>query len=138
MTRVRPGERADLEPLGRAQAALAEPAPDLLGTVLGHDGPGTVLVAVDGSPVGYLVAVPGPDTVYVPELAVRPDRQREGHGSALLSALFDRTRAAQVRLTVAAENDRALRFYESHGFEVAERLEGRFESGDGLALVRLV
>jgi ribosomal-protein-alanine N-acetyltransferase len=134
VTRVRTGRPADLGPLAPAQAALADPAPELLAGALTRDGPVTVLVAVDDGPVGYLLAVPAPETVYVPEIAVRPDRQSEGHGSALLSALFER--AEEVRLTVAADNERARRFYERHGFQVAERIGDRFESGDGLVLVR--
>lgn len=135
MTRVRPGRPADLDPLGPAQAALTDPAPALLPAVLARDGPATALVAVADDPVGYLVAVPGPEAVYVPELAVRPDRQSRGHGSALLSALARRTDTA-VRLTVAVANERARRFYQRHGFETVERVPDRFESGDGLVLVR--
>lgn len=135
MTRVRPGRPADLDPLAPAQAALSDPAPALLTGALTRDGPTTVLVAVDDRPVGYLLAVPGPEAVYVPEIAVRPDRHGEGHGSALLSALFARADGV-VRLTVAVENERARRFYERHGFAVAERVPDRFESGDGLVLVR--
>ena len=135
MTRVRAGRPADLDPLAPAQAALSDPAPELLAGALTRDGPATVLVAVDDRPVGYLLAVPGPEGVYVPEIAVRPDRQGKGHGSALLSALFARADGA-VRLTVAVENERARRFYERHGFAVAERVPDRFASGDGLVLVR--
>lgn len=135
MTRVRPGRPADLDSLRPAQATLTDPAPALLPGVLARDGPGMALVAVAGGPVGYLVAFPGPEAVYVPEIAVRPDRQGEGHGSALLSALFERT-DSEVRLTVAVDNERARRFYERHGFERRERITDRFESGDGLVLVR--
>lgn len=135
MTHIRPGRPADLDPLASAQAALADPAPELLPAVLGHDGPATVLVAVDGDPVGYLIAVPGPTAAYVAELAVRPDRQREGHGSALLSALLERTAADELRLTVAVDDRAARRFYDHHGFEVADRIEDRFEHADGLVLV---
>lgn len=134
MTRVRSGRPADLDALAPAQAALADPAPELLAGALTREGPTAALVAVDGRPVGYLLAVPGPEAVYVPEIAVRPDRQSEGHGSALLSALFERTDRT-VHLTVAVENDRARRFYERHGFAVADRVADRFESGDGLVLV---
>jgi len=137
VTRVRPGRPTDLGALARAQTALTEPAPELLAGVLTGEGPGTVLVAVDGTPVGYLLAIPGPGVVYVAELAVHPDRQREGHGSTLLSTLLGRTRDRQtVRLTVAADNEAARRFYDRHGFEPAERLEDQFEDSDGLVLVR--
>ena len=137
MTRVRSGQPADLDALTRAQTALTEPAPELLAGVLTGEGPGTVLVAVDGAPVGYLLAIPGPEAMYVAELAVHPNRQREGHGSALLSALFERTHDHQtVCLTVAADNETARQFYDRRGFEPAERLEDHFEGSDGLVLVR--
>jgi ribosomal protein S18 acetylase RimI-like enzyme len=138
VTRVRPGHPADLGPLGPAQAALTEPAPELLAGALTREGPATVLVAVDGDPVGYLVAVPGPEVAYVPELAVRPDRQREGHGSALLSALVERTTADELRLTVAADDEAARGFYEHHGFTLRTRIPDRFAAGDGLLLARTV
>lgn len=135
MTRVRPSRSTDRPALAPAQAALAEPAPDLLAAMLEGSGPGFVLVALAPDPVGYLAAIPGP-AVYLPELAVRPDRQREGHGSALLSALVSRAPDRGIRLTVAASDDAALGFYRTHGFEVIERLPDRFADDDGLALRR--
>ena len=135
MTRIRPGRPADRPALAPAQAALADPAPDLLAAMLEAEGPGFVLVAVAPDPVGYLAAIPGP-AVYVPELAVRPDRQREGHGSALLAALVSRHPDREVRLTVAADDETARAFYRAQGFEVVERLPDRFDDRDGLALRR--
>lgn len=137
MTRTRPGHPGDLPALAAARAALAEPAPGLLPAMLEREGPGFALVAVAPDPVGYLLALPGPEAVYVPELAVRPGCQRQGHGSALLSALVERADQG-LRLTVAAADEGARRFYEEHGFELAERVTDRFESGDGLVLVRPV
>ena len=155
MTSVRPGRPADLPALEPARATLSEPS-DLLETVAGTDGPLEFLVAVGRPddtttggdeqttatrPVGYVVVVPGPNVVYVPELAVRPDSQRRGHGSALLSRVLERARALdveQVRLTVAVSNDTARAFYREHGFTVSERVSDRFEDDDGLVLVTSV
>jgi ribosomal protein S18 acetylase RimI-like enzyme len=147
VTSVRPGRPADLPALEHARATLSEPS-DLLETVAGTDGPLEFLVAVGRPddttatrPVGYVVVVPGPNVVYVPELAVRPDSQRRGHGSALLSRVLERARALdveQVRLTVAVSNDTARAFYHEHGFTVSERVSDRFEDDDGLVLVTSV
>jgi ribosomal protein S18 acetylase RimI-like enzyme len=147
VTSVRHGRPADLPALEPARATLSEPS-DLLETVAGTDGPLEFLVAVGRPddttatrPVGYVVVVPGPNVVYVPELAVRPDSQRRGHGSALLSRVLERARALdveQVRLTVAVSNDTARAFYREHGFTVSERVSDRFEDDDGLVLVNSV
>jgi len=138
MVRIRPADPADLDRLREIQAAaLAEPWPELLDTAV--DGPLPVLVAEDDRPVGYAIVVSGEGRVYVPELAVDPARQREGHGSALLAALCEHLRAEghdALRLTVQATDDEARSFYREHDFEVVERVEDHFESGDGLVLER--
>ena len=74
---------------------------------------------------------------------VRPVRQGSGLGDRLMAAAEAQARGAgvlQMELYVAAENARALRFYERHGFRVAGRLPravyrgGVFE--DDLHMVR--
>lgn len=138
MVDIRPADPADLDRLRAIQtAALAEPWPELLDAAI--EGPLPVLVAVDDRPIGYAVVVAGDSQVYVPELAVAPARQREGHGSALLEALCSKLREAghdAVRLTVQAADDEARSFYREHDFAVVDRVEDHFESGDGLVLER--
>lgn len=156
MTRVRPGRASDRAALEAAQQALTAPSPSLLAGALTEPGPLDVLVAVPSSqqvasvadyestvpdegqpapPIGYALLVPGPEAVYLPELAVRPEYQGNGHGSVLLRTVLDRSRpAGVVRLTVAATNGDALRFYEQHGFERETRLPNRFDGEDGLSL----
>lgn len=101
-----------------------------------------MFVRVDGVPVGYVIYLEGPESVvYVPELAVHPDRQRQGHGSELVSFLVDHLTErgyTEVRLTVRADDRGARRFYERHSFDVLERLEAHFRTGDGLLLSRTV
>ena len=135
MTTVREGRPADLPRLRAIQSALAEPWPELLETAT--DGPLPLFVLDDGGPVGYALVVGESDGVaYVPEFAVHPDRQGEGYGSELMDWLRDRLAGeyTELRLTVAASDERARGFYRSHGFEQVERLEDNFESGDGLLL----
>lgn len=134
---VRRGRPADLPRLRAIQsAALAEPWPEILAAA--GEGPLPLFVAVDERPVGYAVVVAPGGAAYLPELAVAPDRQNEGHGSALLDAACAAVAADhdQLRLTVRAVDDRARRFYENRGFERRDRIPGHFESGDGLVLVR--
>jgi ribosomal-protein-alanine N-acetyltransferase len=134
---VRRGRQADLPRLRAIQAtALVEPWPQILTTAA--EGPLPLFVAVDGRPVGYAIVVAPGGTAYLPELAVAPDRQGEGHGTALLDAACAAVAAEhdQLRLTVRAVDDRARRFYENRGFERRDRVPGHFESGDGLVLVR--
>lgn len=118
---------------------LSEPAPELLAGALTTDGPLSVFVATNRTqtPVGYVIVVPGPSAVYVPEIAVLPSSQREGHGSALLSRVgtYARNRSVdEIRLTVAASNKQARAFYDQHGFSEVERIPDRFETGEGVVL----
>ncbi|MFC7133451.1 MULTISPECIES: GNAT family N-acetyltransferase [Salinibaculum] len=137
MTEIREGRPDDLPRLRAIQsAALAEPWPELLETAA--RGPPALYVLGSGQPVGYAIVVAETDGVaYVPELAVDPDEQGQGYGSELLVWLRERLAAegyAELRLTVQAADERARRFYDRHGFATYERLDGHFESGDGLLL----
>jgi ribosomal-protein-alanine N-acetyltransferase len=138
MVDVRPATADDRPRLRTIQrAALAEPWPELLETAI--EGPLPVLVVAEDEPLGYAIAVEGAGQIYVPELAVDPDHQREGHGSALVEALCDRLGASgydAVRLTVRAVDEDARAFYREQGFEVVDRVADHFESGDGLVMER--
>jgi ribosomal-protein-alanine N-acetyltransferase len=131
MTRIReatPDDRPRL--LAIQSASLASNWPELLATAI--DGPGTVLVA-GHDPVGYALAV-GDDPTHLAELAVAPGHRDAGHGSALLTTLLDN--CEECRLTARADDERARRFYERHGFRVERRLPNHYEDGDGVAMVR--
>lgn len=136
MTTIRPGRPADRSQLRQIQqATLPEPWPELLTTALA--GPPPLFVLDDGSPIGYAIVVAADGQVYIPELAVRPERQREGHGSRLLCWLFEEfADHSEIRLTVQAADDRAQAFYATHGFEQIDSVDDHFESGDGLVLAR--
>lgn len=136
MTTVRPGTPDDGPDLIRIQrAVLAEPWPELLETAL--SGPPPLFVVDDGGPVGYAIVISADTRAYVPELAVHPDRQGEGHGSTLLSALFETfANHTEIRLTVRAVDERAQAFYREHGFEQVDRIDDHFERGDGLLFAR--
>jgi ribosomal protein S18 acetylase RimI-like enzyme len=93
---------------------------------LGSDGAGTVLVAVDGGRIvgtvmlrseGQVVA--GPDEAEIRALAVAPDGQGRGTGSALLRAALERAARDGVRhivLLTQPEMLPAQRLYQRAGF----------------------
>ncbi|WP_117594809.1 GNAT family N-acetyltransferase [Haloprofundus halophilus] len=131
---IRPARTAEYPALASIQTSLAEPNPELLHWAVDA---GNVLVSTaDGRPVAYLLAVYG-ESVHVAELAVRPDRRREGRASALLSRLVS-SLGAETRVTVAVEpeNGAARALYRSMGFERVRRDESYFEGGAALILAR--
>jgi ribosomal-protein-alanine N-acetyltransferase len=111
-------------------ASLDSNWPELLETAI--TGPARVLVA-GKVPVGYALAV-GSEPTHLVELAVAPGHRNAGHGSALLRAVLAATE--ECRLTARADDERARRFYERHGFRVEAQLPNHYENGDGVAMVR--
>jgi len=134
---ARPGELAEVGEI-RVAAYLADGflAPDSGYTptlrALGRDGDGAVLVAVDepdGSRILGTVmlqpwphagqAVSGRDEAEVRALAVRPEAQGRGTGSALLRAVIERAAQRGVRhlvLLTQPEMAAAQRLYQRAGF----------------------
>mgnify|MGYP006307311543 CR=1 FL=1 len=135
--RVREARRSDAPRVRALQTLLSEPSPRLLTYGLG---PGTLLVTPDDgdNPVGYLLAVSGPET-HVAELVVAPAHRREGRASALLDALFAILPTGhRVTLAVRPDNEGALSLYESVGFERVGREDGFYTDGPALVLARRV
>ena len=165
--RVRTATVADAPAVRALQSLLPEPAPELLavgltaGDVLVSTAPTAGLAPDAGSgdgpadhPVGYLLPIGGggddgdgagsdavedasAGAVHVAELAVAPDRRREGRAAELLRALCRRLPPdARVTLTVESSNRAARACYESLGFEAIDRWEGYFESGPAVVYER--
>lgn len=127
---IRPATPADADRLTHLQSLLPEPSPALLESALGETGapaPATALVSVADGVVGYALAVPGDETVYVAELVVAPAHRREGRARALLEACAEGDDSLTV--TVAADNEAAQSLYRACGFERVERLPEFFENG---------
>lgn len=135
---VREAQPDDLPRLRAIQTvALAEPWPELLSVAV--DGPPVCLVYADPDPTGYALAVADDREAYLVELAIARGHRGEGRGSTLLAALVGRLRdrnVSRLRVTVRTVDERARDFYENHGFTVRETLPGKYETGDGFALVR--
>lgn len=99
------------------------------------------LVALDADEiVGYAGLCVYSDEAFVQTLAVRADRQGEGIGGMLLSALLadaERRGAERVGLEVRAENVGAQRLYARFGFEPIARRRGYYQPSGADALVML-
>ncbi|XEC26696.1 GNAT family N-acetyltransferase [Streptomyces fradiae] len=96
----------------RAEIEIPGGAPGWLGWLVAAGPDGTLLGAVAGG-----VPVPGEGELYA--LAVLPGSRRAGIGTALLAATSERMRAygaTEQRLTLPADPDPSLPFYERSGF----------------------
>ncbi len=105
------------------QATLSAPPPPGCAT----------FVAIHGTEVGaFALALPGqtmpeipghrqqiPEGTDIASLVVRPEFQRSGHGSRLLSAVVDTLPTANVRMWIEADDDVRQRFAQSAGFAPA-------------------
>ena len=83
---------------------------------------GVCLVAEDGGEIAGYVICSRHDTVWhLMDIAVAPDRRREGIGRELVQALLDRLPGPdeQVTLEVRPSNEPAIRLYVGFGFRTA-------------------
>ncbi|WP_291444282.1 GNAT family N-acetyltransferase [Desulfovibrio sp.] len=78
---------------------------------------GVTLKALDGQTlVGTVRARTTEDTVHIGRLAVLPQWQGRGCGSALMTAILSATKAARYELFTSAKSERNLRLYQKLGF----------------------
>jgi [ribosomal protein S18]-alanine N-acetyltransferase len=96
-----------------------------------------------GNLVGYAGLFHSGETADVQTLAVVPDRQRHGVGTALLDGLVAEARrrgASELLLDVREDNVAAQAFYAHRGFEQLSRRRGYYANGrvDGLVLRRIL
>lgn len=91
----------------------------------------TLVAEVDGQVVGMAVYGTHDDELVLWKLYVLPEHHSRGIGHLLLEAALDRGRELghrRMAVAVVEGNDRALRFYERHGFVHV----GRESGGSGL------
>jgi GNAT superfamily N-acetyltransferase len=108
-------------PLARLQFEARERArcerfPDTLPTVVSHD----------GIPVGEVMAALEAGCLRIADFLIEPAYRNRGIGGVVMHALQTQAarRGVPLRLSVAAINVRARRFYERHGFTTAGETSG--------------
>ncbi|HEX5995196.1 MAG TPA: GNAT family N-acetyltransferase [Jiangellales bacterium] len=85
---------------------------------------GQVFVSGVGEPTGVIVLVPEPDVLLIENVAVRPDRQGEGIGRALLAFAETQARGSgrsAVRLYTHSAMTSNVALYERLGYVVTHR-----------------
>ena len=91
----------------------------------------------DGEMVGYLVCSRYDTVWHLMNVAVEPDRRRQGIASALLDRLFEQADKPneQYTLEVRTSNESAIRLYERFGFRAAGRRRAYYHDNREDALI---
>ncbi|MFC7058499.1 GNAT family N-acetyltransferase [Halovenus salina] len=101
---------------------------DSLREVIDRDGWITTVAEADEEVVGFVSGGPdddGPSLLHLNRIYIRPERWGEGIGGRLVASFEQDARALEsdrISLRVMAENERAVRFYESAGFDRQEKI----------------
>jgi ribosomal protein S18 acetylase RimI-like enzyme len=87
----------------------------------------TWIITHDGKEVGWVELRPTGDEIYLMQLYISSAHQGRGIGSQIMHRLMEerRGRAKSVALLVL-KNNPALRFYERHGFSLAQETRTKF------------
>ncbi|SDB10168.1 Ribosomal protein S18 acetylase RimI [Pseudidiomarina indica] len=128
---IRPASRQDVEQLAALefQTYGADGYPSALFYQALVQWPDGFFVATRGQQVcGYVLATPGTDhTLWVMSLLIAESARGQGIGRQLMQYLLDQLRAkptnyTQIALTVAPDNQHALRLYQQLGFQQRESI----------------
>lgn len=98
-----------------------------------------ILVADEGSVVGYVVLLVPPvelDVVELLRIAVTPAERRTGIGGQLMTAALARCAGRTVLLEVAAGNESAVELYGGYGFAEISRRRGYYAGGEDAVIMR--
>jgi ribosomal protein S18 acetylase RimI-like enzyme len=75
-----------------------------------------------GVVIGCMATHAAPDALYLTRLYLSPEARNQGIGATCLTQVLTRAQNAPVRLRVLV-NNRAVRFYERHGFVAKSRTD---------------
>lgn len=122
---ARPDERPALIELMRRASLVWDDSraqllarPELVDIPAGQIAAGQVLVADDGTPIGFAAILPRNDgNIELDGLFVDPALFRKGTGRALVDAVAEAARASGARSIHVVANRNVLAFYEAVGFE---------------------
>jgi ribosomal protein S18 acetylase RimI-like enzyme len=102
--------------------------------VLGYLGFCRVFVRLAPSAIGVLLLRASDDcSCEIMNLAVHPDREREGHGGALMNHAIQAARSSGASKILVGTGETSLgplKLYRRFGFEIVGRVEGFSESYD--------
>lgn len=111
----------------------------------GNSGAGHMCVIdEEGDPLGVAYYAPAPatdGTWYLTMIAVRPDRQGQGRGAALMSHVEGALRAGGHRVLLVETSgtpdyERTRAFYAKCGYEEEARIRDYYAAGDDMVLFR--
>jgi ribosomal protein S18 acetylase RimI-like enzyme len=87
----------------------------------------TRIIVLDGQEIGWVEVRQTGDEVFLKQLYISPDHQRQGIGSQVMRRLLEEQReAAKSMALFVLKNNSALRFYRRHGFDVVRETPTRF------------
>lgn len=97
------------------------------------DSPDVITLAAknDGRCIGYAICIALDDYGYISNIAVDGGRRSTGVGRSLLEEVKQRLQAKEIRqivLDVRVSNQRAISFYERHGFSIITRRRGFYSN----------
>lgn len=102
---------------------------------------GFIVAQLNGFIVGFVVGFKSSEvTGRIFSLAVHPEYQNRGIGSALLTAIIDVFRGmgvSEIMLEVRVGNVKAKRFYERHGFYTTGIMEKYYNDGENAYMMSL-
>jgi ribosomal protein S18 acetylase RimI-like enzyme len=80
-----------------------------------------------GEPIGWVEFRLTGDEIFLKQLYISPAHQRRGIGSTVIQRLMEELRGAAKSIALfVLKNNPAFRFYEQHGFSVAQETRTKF------------
>jgi ribosomal-protein-alanine N-acetyltransferase len=122
----------------RESAEAAEWSAESLKESLSWTGVVALIREGEGKAIGFVIGRQVGDEAEILNLAVTPDRRRQGDGAALLGAVleeFAARRVSRVFLEVRESNERAITFYSQHGFAKMGRRPGYYRDPHEAAIL---
>ena len=90
--------------------------------------------------IGFIVGVKiTQDTTRILMLAVSEKYRRQNIGSMLLTKFLEKTleeNIKQISLEVKTDNEKAIKFYQKHGFKITDEIQGFYQNGEDAYLMK--
>lgn len=86
----------------------------------------TRIITLDGREIGWVEFRRTGDEIFLKQLYISPDHQRQGIGSRIMRLLNEHGSPANSMALFVLKNNPAFRFYRRHGFEVIRETHSTF------------